>query len=64
MDYLDSLKPGKRENAFYVKSLIVDKDKVGDQSSNNKKFYIYVWSPQKKKHIRKLVDRNQFDTLK
>lgn len=64
MDYLDVLKPGKRENAFYVKSSIVDVDRVGEQSSYNEKFYINVWSPEQKKHIRKLVDRNQFDGLK
>lgn len=64
MDYLASLKPGKRENAFYVKSRIVDKDRGGLQSSKNNKLYVHVWDPEKRKHIGKYVDRNQLDTLK
>lgn len=58
MDYLDSLKPGKRENAFYIKSKVIDSEKSGVQSSKSNKVYIHVWDPEQKKHVGKLVDRN------
>lgn len=63
MDYLNDLKPGKRENAFYVKSNTVDNERVGVQSLNNRKIYIYVWDSQKKKHVGKYIDRDQYDIL-
>lgn len=63
MDYLDSLKPGVRENAFYVKSNIVDVDKVGVQSLNNRKIYIYVWDAEKKKHVGKYINLEQYDDM-
>ncbi len=63
MDYLNSLKPGLRRNAFYVKANIEGYDRLGIPSSENKKFYVYVWDPIKKKHVGKFSDRNQYDFL-
>ena len=54
MEYSENLKPGRRENAFYVEADFVD-DKVGVQSSKNDSFYIYVWDPIEKKEKRKSV---------
>lgn len=63
MNYLDDLKPGQRENAYYIKSNISGYDRLGIPSSENKKFYVYVWDPALKKHIGKFVERNQYDFL-
>lgn len=63
MDYLDALKPGKRENAFLMEYDIMDTDRIGVQSPENSEFYIYVWDEQKKKQVAKLVKRNRFDIL-
>ncbi len=57
MEYPRNLKPGKRENAFYVKSRLTDEEKVGVQSSKNKNAYIYVWDPEKKAHVGKLITK-------
>lgn len=57
MNYLDKLKPGKRENAFYVKSNVVDIDKSGVVSANSKRFYIRIWDPEKQQHVKKLVEK-------
>ncbi len=63
MEYLDELKPGKRENAFYVKSNFVDEEKMGIQSDKSDKFYIYVWDPVKNQHVEKLVNHKELDAL-
>ena len=63
MKTIDELKPGKKENAFFVESDNVSKDRTGFQSSKNKKFYIYEWNPDKRKHEKKYVVRNQYDVL-
>ncbi len=57
MEYSKNLKPGKRENAFYVKSRHADEDKVGVQSSKNESAYIYVWDSKKKEYVGKLITK-------
>lgn len=63
MEYLEELKPGKRENAFYVKSNFVDEEEIGVQSSKGGMFYVHLWDPGKKKYVEKLVSRNELDAL-
>lgn len=57
IDYIDSLKPGKRKNAFYIKTEAIDYEKTGIQSSKSNKVYIHVWDQKQKKCVGKLVDR-------
>lgn len=63
MDYLDALKPGKRDNAFFLERDITEDDKIGILSPLNEEYYIYIWNREKKKHIAKLIKRSTLDTL-
>ncbi len=62
MSYLDELKPGKRENAFYIKSGVLQHENnySEKQSKVPKKVYVYEWDKEKKKHIGHLVDTIEY----
>ena len=51
--------PGKREGAFYTKQKLRYTDRFGLQSENNDGFYIYEWDPDKDKHIRTFVRKDE-----
>lgn len=63
MNDKNQLNPGKRENAFYIRSNIVDNDRVGEQSVKKKKMCVYVWDPVRKMHVKCIVSKGRFDTL-
>lgn len=51
MDYMDALKPGKREGAFHVEYKDNDNEKIGRNSPNNRRFYAYVWDHEQQKTV-------------
>lgn len=55
MSYFEKLKPGKRENAFYLESDINDDEREGLQLETNEMVYIYAWDENKKEYKGKWV---------
>lgn len=65
MKFCDYLKPGRRQNAFYVQPDIEDKDHLGEQVfGSEKRVVVYEWDSQKKQNVRKIVEKSKFDTLR
>lgn len=58
---LDELASGKRENAFYVKSNVLQGEEFRDERFGMpRKVYVYEWDEEGKKHIGHLVDAAQY----
>lgn len=55
MDFYDTLKPGKRENAFHMEYESIDDEKIGVQSPKNGYFYAYIWDQETNQSIARLV---------
>jgi len=61
MTLLDELKPGKRENAFYVKNNALQGcGYLEDRSKMPKQLYVYEWDEEKRKRVGHLVDAIQY----
>lgn len=58
MKYLLQLKPGKRENAFYIKSPLSRIDRFGMQSNENTSYFVYEWDETQNKHVKKWIEKN------
>lgn len=60
MNSIDDLKPGKRENAYFVRREW-DTEKIGVQSPYNKKFYAYVWDRDLEKTVPVLMTEGEME---
>lgn len=61
MSYLDKMRPGMRENAFYVKTRIQNSDaQIEAMRMQQNKIYIYEWDASKNKYIGHLVDAAEY----
>lgn len=56
MSYLDKLRPGMRENAFYVKNNVRNSYQKRREWAESGEIYVLKWDPQKQEEIGELVD--------
>lgn len=61
MAYLKELRPGKRENAFYVNENVIGSSSWEEYVATlPKKVEVYSWDEKQKKHVRRFVDTEEF----